>query len=68
MMGFKRKVVIKKHNGKQLKVLFDVPCETCCNKSKCTKERLYCKAWAQFESFGWYDIYKKGVKLRKLKT
>jgi len=67
-MGFKRKVVIKKHNGKQLKVLFDVPCETCCNKYKCTKERLYCKAWAQFESFGWYDIYKKGVKLRKLKT
>ena len=66
-MSLNNKIVIKKYNGKLLKVIFDFPCETCYNKSKCTKEGLYCKAWGQFENFGWYDIHKTGKKLRPIK-
>lgn len=61
------KVVIKKYRGKNLKVIYDAPCDKCINKTKCRTERLICKAFTEYYNCGWYDIYKVGVKLKKMK-
>ena len=61
------KIVIKRRKGKELKVIYNVPCDTCTHRIKCKNESLTCKAFTEYYNFGWYDIYKVGVKMRALK-
>ena len=61
------KVETKKHKGKILKVIYDVPCDTCMNRTKCKNERLSCKAFTEYYNFGWFDIHKVSVKLKRMK-
>jgi len=60
-------IVIKKHRGKTLKVIYNVPCDTCVHRIKCKTEWLTCKAFTDYYNFGWYNIYKVGVKMKKMK-
>ena len=60
-------VVTKKHKGKTLKVIYDVPCDSCANRTKCKNERLSCKAFTEYYNFGWFNIHQVGVRLKKLK-
>ena len=62
-----RKIVIKNRKGKELKVVYDVPCDTCTNRNRCKNERLTCKAFTEYYNFGWYDIYKVAKKLRPMR-
>ena len=61
------KVIAKTYRGKQLKVVYDAPCDHCSQRNKCKIERLVCRAFTQYVNCGWYDIYKVGLKLKKMK-
>ena len=67
MYNYSMKVIAKTYRGKHLKVVYDAPCERCANRSRCNTERLVCKAFTQYVNCGWYDIYKVGSKLKKLR-
>ena len=60
-------IVTKKNRGKTLKVVYNVPCDTCAYRIKCKNERLTCRAFTEYYNFGWYDIYKVSLKMKKMK-
>ena len=65
--NYSMKVIAKTYRGKQLKVVYDAPCDRCSNWSRCKTERLVCKAFTEYVNHGWYDIYKVGTKLKKMR-
>ena len=65
--NYSMNIVAKKYRGKQLKVVYNAPCDHCRNRSRCKTERLVCKAFTEYVNYGWYDIYKVGNKLKKMR-
>ena len=65
--NYRMNIVAKKYRGKQLRVVYDAPCDRCKNRSRCKTERLVCKAFTEYVNYGWYDIYKVGIKLKKMR-
>ena len=59
-------IVSKKHRGRDLKVVYNVPCDTCSLRNSCKINGTYCAAFTEFVNYSWYDITKIGKRLKRL--
>ena len=65
--NYRMNIVAKKYRGKQLRVVYDAPCDRCKKRTRSKTERLVSKAFTEYVNYGWYDIYKVGIKLKKMR-
>lgn len=60
------KVVNRTVRGKNIKVVYDSPCDPCERKNKCLNEELFCKAFDFYVNNGYYKPESVGKALKTL--
>tara|TARA_Y100000034_G_scaffold55275_1_gene67749 strand:+ start:537 stop:725 length:189 start_codon:yes stop_codon:yes gene_type:complete len=60
------KVVNRTVRGKNIKVVYDSPCDPCERKIKCLGEKISCKAFNFYVNNGYYKLESVGKALKTL--
>ncbi len=60
-------IVSRKYKGRNIRVVYDCPCDPCSNHNHCKTEKMYCSGFTEYVNNGWYEVPGKvGKRLKKL--
>jgi len=59
-------IVSRQYRGKNIRAVYDCPCDPCSNRNHCKTQKMYCSAFTEYVNNGWYEVAKVGKRLKRL--